>query len=809
MFIRRFLVFSLLLCPSATAWANQPFGIFILHSYSREYPRPRFLRDGFSRLYQASGNGVKNVAVATETPIKRVPGPQAPKQGGITLAGAGQHIQPGQETASFYQQNQKLVIGTLLFLLTVFLALLTYFLVLLSRKNLLIRTGSSIQKELEAMVDERTRALLEEQHKLSKAQAISHIGNYVWQVTDNATSWSNELYRILGRKPDGFEASYDHYVSCIHDDDKGRFLEFIKQTLETNKPHSADYRILRPNGEICYVHDQAEAKLENGQQILTGVIQDITRRKHAQIRLQEERDFNETVLETAGNVIVILDLEGCFVRFNRAAELLTGYSSDEVLGKPVWNYVIPQEQMAGVRRVFENLRQGKTDIASEYENDWLTRDGERRTLHWHNTVLRDSDGNVTHIVTLGYDLTERLAVETERERLQRELSQARKMEALGQLTGGIAHDFNNMLGIIIGYNDLALDQYKSTMDDTLRTYLENINIASQRARDLVKQMMVYSHKEKTEKRPQVLPSLVQENVNMLRKIIPSSIKINLELEHGLPHVLLDSVQLQQMIMNLCLNARDAMRGAGVIDIRLGWRRNINRECNACHKLVQGDWIELAVSDNGSGMDAEVVERIFEPFFTTKDVGQGTGMGMSVLQAIVNSHNGHVFIDTQKNQGARFQLLFPPLPATDENGTAADHGPTQSTQGYGQHILVVDDEPALTGFMNELLSDNGYYCTCSNSSPEALETILQAPDDFDLVITDQTMPDLTGLEMIAKIRALIPGMPVILATGYSENIDAIHAKQLAIHFLDKPVTAATLLDCVARALTNAGNQAPPA
>jgi len=704
--------------------------------------------------------------------------------------------------ASFYERNHYLVIGLIMLLLALFIISLLFFFTLVSRKNIQIRTTAIIQKELEARVSERTRELQAEQYKLNQAQAITHIGNYSWDVDSDTTSWSDELYRIVGREPASFTPGYQAYVDCIHPDDRQAFLQLIHNTVASKQSYTGEYRILRPDGEIRYVHEQGEAKIDKQGKLqsLVGVIQDITDRKGYEQRLKNERDFNDTVLETAGNVIVILDTDGRFVRFNRAAEELTGYSSHEVLGKPFWELVIPDDQMDRVKTIFDRLRQGETDFAGHYENDWLLRDGNRRTLEWRNTVLRDKQGEVSHIITLGYDMTERRASALEHDRLQRELNQSRKMEALGQLTGGIAHDFNNMLGIITGYTDLAIDQYGEQMDETLNTYCKNISTASTRARDLVKQMMVFSHSEKSEKKSLSLQPLVEDNVNMLRSVIPSSIKIQLSCEPELPRVMLDPVQLQQMIMNLCLNAKDAMQGVGTLGIHLGWRRNIDRECNACHKQVQGDWIELAVSDDGSGMEEQVLERIFEPFFTTKEVGQGTGMGMSVLHAIMDSHQGHVFIDTRKNQGTSFSLLFPPHTEqpSDSSQTARESDAPFSSQGSGQHILVVDDEPALAEFIRDLLNKHGYDCSCITHSPEALRHLQQHPE-LDLLITDQTMPDMTGLEMISRIRHHNPRLPVILTSGYSEAINRDSAQQLDIHFLDKPISARLLLERVAHTL----------
>jgi PAS domain S-box-containing protein len=706
------------------------------------------------------------------------------------------------QPASFYERNRTLVVWLIVVLLALFIFSLLYFLTLVSRKNIQIQTTAGIQKQLEARVSERTRELETEKYKLNQAQAITHIGNYSWEVDSDVTSWSEELYRIVDRDPQLFKPGYQSYVDCIHPDDRQGFIELTRNAVDSRHPYTAEYRILRPNGEVRFVHEQGEAKIgATGRlQSLVGVIQDITERKLYETRLKHERDFNDSVLEIAGNIIVILDMNGCFVRFNRAAEELTGYLSDEVLGKPLWDYVIPEDQMAGVKNVFHNLQQGKIDIAGHYENDWLLRDGSRRSLEWRNTVLRNKQGEVTHIVTLGYDMTERKAAAAEHDRLQRELNQARKMEALGQLTGGVAHDFNNMLGIIIGYTDLAIDQFGEQMDETLNTYCKNISTASHRARDLVKQMMVFSHSERTEKKPLSIQPLIEENVSMFRSVIPSSIKILVDCEDDLPLVRMDPVQLQQIMMNLCLNARDAMQGAGTLSIHLGWQRDINRECNACHKQIQGDWIELSVSDDGSGMDEQVVDRIFEPFFTTKEVGQGTGMGMSVLHAIMDSHQGHVFIDTEKNRGTSFRLLFPAMARQDKEPQLLNkEADPRAGRGKGERILVVDDEPALAEFMCDLLNNNGYDCCCMTHSPQALKHFQQHAGEFDLLITDQTMPDITGLDMIAEIRRIDPQIPVILTSGYSEAINHDSARQYDIHFMDKPVGAHELLERVEQIL----------
>ena len=709
--------------------------------------------------------------------------------------------EPGYEWRPFVE-NELLGIAIVSLLLLLFLGSITYLSLLLIRRK---KDYSSEQLRLERRVNFHMREVYEERQKLNQAQAIAHIGSYVWDVENNITTWSDELYRIFGYEPGEIEASHSHFVDRIHEEDKKGFLQLTSDVIANRKPYTSEYRIERPDGEIRYVHEQLGIKLDDKGQLrsMVSVIQDITDRILDESRLRSERDFNESVLETADNVIVILDMNACFVRFNRAAELLTGYSRYEVLGKPVWDTVIPPEQIDAVKQVFENLRRGKVDIAGQYQNDWVMRDGSRRTLEWRNSALHNDKGEVTHIVTLGYDLTERLAAQSEQERLHRELNQARKMEALGQLTGGIAHDFNNMLGIVIGYNELAMDEFGELMNETLLDYHQNINTASHRARELVKQMMVFSKSKKTEKQPMQLQPLIEENIAMLRSVIPSSVKIHFEYENDLPNVMVDPIQVQQALMNLCLNARDAMQGVGMLNIKLGMQHGIDRECNACHKIVRGSWLELSVSDDGSGMEGEVMERIFEPFFTTKDVGQGTGMGMSVLHAIMDGHSGHIFIDTQKKRGTCFRLVFPGLSLSPADALPEIREPQPAyRKGNGEHILVVDDEPVLVDYLYLLLSGNGYQCTKTCSSPEALSMIQQNPQAYNMVITDHTMPDLTGTEMIRRLRAIREDIPVILVTGYSDTVDMRDTDLQDITLLDKPLDSGVLLRHVAERLAAA-------
>ena len=514
---------------------------------------------------------------------------------------------------------------------------------------------------------------------------------------------------------------------------------------------------------------------------------------------RSQRYFTDTVLNAASDVVVVLNLQGEIVRFNRTAEELTGYTSDELLGQPIWDWLIPADQKEAVKTVFNNLRNGKLDIARHYENEWVMRDKTRRLFQWHNSLLYDENEKVSHIVAMGFDITEMKKAEAEHEQLQRELLQAQKMESLGQLTGGIAHDFNNLLGIINGYASLLLERSTQTEDNKAINYAHHIQEAGDRAAKLVAQMLTFSRNDDIDDTPLQIGELLRENIEMLRATLPSSIEIKTEIEPNLPSVLMNPTNLHQILMNLSINARDAMNGKGQMTIKLALTGDLESLSHISHKPVTGNWVELSVSDTGNGIDAETAKHIFEPFFTTKDVGKGTGMGLSVLYGIMKSHGGHILVDSQPGQGTTFRMLFPPvvdqaLEPCEDSSTVAE-----LPACHGGRILVVDDELSLGNYMSELLVKHGYEACYVDDSEKAFALFESTPDNFAMLITDQTMPRLTGEELIHKVREIRPALPVILCTGYSEKSNKNKAKEMNIPFFEKPVDVKDILLKIAELL----------
>lgn len=397
------------------------------------------------------------------------------------------------------------------------------------------------------------------------------------------------------------------------------------------------------------------------------------------------------------------------------------------------------------------------------------------------------------------DITLKKVKEEETKQLQKEIEQARKMEALGQLTGGIAHDFNNMLGIIMGYTELSLEISENNKIEKIPSHLRQILSASNRAKELIASMMLFSRTDNEESQITNISPLVKEDIKMLRSIIPTSIDIITHIDTKTPDISIEPIKLQQLIMNLCVNARDAMESKGTLTVNLQYKKHIHDNCLICYQKVENDWVELSITDTGSGMTEEIKQHLFEPFFTTKEKGKGTGMGMAVVHGIVKSLNGHILIDSEVGQGTTIRILFKPIQNKDEIINIIEEK-TNIEKNNNERILIVDDNENLLSMIGDTLELYGYQCLCFSSSKKALEAFTESPDAFDLIFSDQTMPDLTGLEMIKKMRYIRIDIPAIIVTGYSESINPSIAKENNIELYAKPLAKEGMLKAVSNIFT---------
>ena len=392
---------------------------------------------------------------------------------------------------------------------------------------------------------------------------------------------------------------------------------------------------------------------------------------------------------------------------------------------------------------------------------------------------------------------ERIKVEAKRSDLQMQLNQAQKVESIGLLTSGIAHDFNNILSSILGYTYLAKEQDDVSISDELSDYLNEVHSAGIRAKNLISQLLAFGKgSTSNEKHPLKLAVLIKDAVSMMQPMLPSSLILNCKISEDIPAINADPIQIHQLLLNLCVNARDAMNEKGRIDILANTVSIKDQACDSCGETFSGRYLELVVKDAGVGIADQIKGNLFKPFFTTKEEGKGTGMGLSVVDGITHDHFGHIIVNSSLGSGSEFRLLFPVEENIgDENQDIVLESPA-SKSGKGQRILIVDDEQSIAVFLKTLLEKHDYMASVFTDSNTALESYKVDPDYFDLVITDQTMPGQTGDVLARSMLEMRPELPIILCTGYSKSIDKRGAELAGIKaFMKKPLDPGEMVQTV--------------
>ncbi len=555
---------------------------------------------------------------------------------------------------------------------------------------------------------------------------------------------------------------------------------------------AANEEVLSTNEELQSVNEELEAakeELEASNEELIAMNEEL---KTSNMELAAARDFAENLLETANAIIIILDKEARITNLNQYAQNITGYSRADVLGRNWFDLFIPASDREKIPVVFMDVL-NRLPHAFENENTLVTRDGKEILVRWSNNVVKDSFGEITGVLSIGMDITEKKMMEEQ-------FRHSAKMKAVGQLAGGIAHDFNNILHMIIGNTELVMDDVPH--ESLLHKNLEEIKSAGLRAAGIVSQLLTFSRKAPCELQVVNARKVIEDSLAFLRSSIPSSIEIKQHLAINDVNIMADPVQINQVLINICTNAYQAMeKTGGTLTIKA---QKISVTALAAvikPDLSESDYLEMIISDTGSGIDPAIKDRIFDPYFTTRDFGEGSGFGLAVVQGIVKKHKGAIHVESRQGKGTVFTIYLPVSTGKPAEATVSS---PEKMPGGTESILFIDDEPSIIHMIQKVLTRLGYRVTTFPDPEQALEYFSKDPSCCDLVLTDMTMPGMNGIQLTRKIKSLRRDIPVIVCTGHNPEINENIARANQVHALAmKPVSIKALARMIRDALDRKG------
>jgi len=741
-------------------------------------------------------------------------------------------------------------------------------------------------------------ALRRSEEMLRKSQRVAEIGSWWFDPETMIPAWSEQIYHIFDLPPDTQPPDYAGHRQYIHADDWPMFDRMFTRALAEGVGYDIEFRIVLPKGSTRYVHAIGKPVLASDGSVIEvmGTLQNITRRKHAELALRQSQKRYRDLFESIHDAILVANTDRTIIDCNEAFIDLFGYAKKKVVGE---HTSLLYRDNAYFEEVGETIREhfsdksflvtieyrkasgelfaGETnvfylkdeagkvygyiglirDISERLVNERRLRRSEARfrrlvenlfdavivisqegVIHFANHAAcalfdRSADdlvGNVfgfplslnapqeIEIVqkagTVRYaeikvspsywdddkvflasirDITNSVLAKLEREQHQESLQKLQRLEAIGTLAGGIAHDFNNILTPILGFTELARERVRK--DEIADDCLTEVYQSATRARELVGQILAFSRQGEETYKPILVEPIVHEVLKLIRSGIPRSIDIHQDIRsRGM--IFGDETEIHQILMNLCTNAGHAMEeNGGELHIMLQDLKIRDGERRPHQNLGSGRYIHLRVADSGCGMKRSDVDRIFEPYFTTKEKDKGTGLGLSVVHGIVHNHGGVITVDSEKGAGTTFDIYLPRTSSPKETRVEAK---TDLPTG-DEHILLVDDEPPILKLNTRILESLGYRVTSRSSSVEALQLFKKRFADFDLLLTDMTMPEMTGEQLVQKCLVVYPDLPVVMATGFSERMSEERAREIGIReLLLKPVTKAQMATAIRRA-----------
>lgn len=532
--------------------------------------------------------------------------------------------------------------------------------------------------------------------------------------------------------------------------------------------------------------------------LMTGSVAWLRRLEAANRSMRASELRWRAVFENAPVGILVLHAHGRYLMANPAFQKMVGYSNQELAERRALDITHPDDRLLTQEHIDQLVRGDRDKV--RFQKRYVDRSG--KVVWTDMSVARvfarhqpSEAGTEDLIIATVEDITQRLADEQEKRRLESQLRQSQKLEALGTFAGGVAHDFNNILGAILGFGERSLAAVEENRP--ARQYIEQVMRAGERARLLVERILTFSRSGLTAQLPVDVRAVAEETAELLKATLPANVTLVLRMTDHETYVLGDATHLHQVVMNLCSNAVHAMPQGGTLGLEVERIALTELRAFSHGALAAGSYVRLGVADDGVGIAPDVLERMFNPFFTTRRAGEGTGLGLSLVDGIVREHGGAVHVVSKLGHGSRFDIY---LPVTDARPVPSPGSVASLPHGSGQVILLVDDEEALLRLGEEVLAELGYEPVGFSSSDAAWEALQAAPERFDAVISDHTMPGMTGLELAARIAGTHPRLPVILCSGFSTPALEREAAAIGVKaVLRKPVRTADLATALAQAL----------
>ncbi len=648
------------------------------------------------------------------------------------------------------------------------------------------------QTELQAQNEELRRAqqILEEQrHRLASLYDHAPVA-YLTFTTKGLIEQANLTASALLGVPEQNLVGMPFQQQYVHPKHTDKYFQYLSSVALGTEKSSCELRLRKHNGTFFWgrMESVPVEPLEGDESSVRSAVMDITQRKEAEEALRESEERYRVLVESAQVIILRLDNEGRAVFLNDYGRNFFGYSPEELWTEGLVGTIVAREDAVGLN--VKELLAFMTEHPENYrasELDNILRSGERVRVSWTISVLHDEEGRFAGILAVGTDITPQ-------RKLEDQLRQSQKMEAMGTLAGGIAHDFNNMLAAILGFTEMAMEDASDHPEITKS--LGHVSRAATRARDLVKQILAFSRKAEYTRDPLSVVPIINETVHLLRSSIPATVEVKLDISAASDMILSSPTEIQQILMNLATNAFLAMQEkGGILEISLT-DVDLAQGYSIAGVDVDGDYLQLTVSDTGTGMSPQVTKKIFEPFFTTREVGKGTGMGLAVVYGIVNDLHGMIAVESKPGVGSIFRVFLPKVNADVQERDAK----ASEIIGGKERILFVDDEKLLVEWGRVTLERLGYKVTSLAKSTEAIKTFRADPSLFDLVITDQTMPGMPGIQLASKLLAIRHDIPIILCTGHSDAVSPESAREVGVReYLMKPLSKRELARAVRKVL----------